>query len=178
MDHIHLSAAYTCAKRLTTQQQPEAAVLQQLLQFLHQSAVRLQQQCGARELANIIWSCAYLNRADTVQLLLPGLLQDSKLQQANPQEVANVLWACATLHMQLAKADAHQLLQRFVQVLPQATPQNVSNTLWACATMDVQLTDDVMQQLLQRFVDLLQHANSQNAANTLWACGHMQYTPQ
>jgi hypothetical protein len=51
------------------------AVQQQLLSVLHKLAERLQQQCSAWGLANIIWSCSKLSSPATAQLLLPQFLQ-------------------------------------------------------------------------------------------------------
>jgi hypothetical protein len=177
MHYIQITAAFNHAAKLCrdsmAQQQPEA--VQQLLQHLQRLAEQLlQQQCDTWGLANVIWSCGYLDSADIVRLLLPQLLQDSKLQQATPQGVANVLWSCATLGLQLAEGDVQRLLQRFVEVLPQANPQDVSNSLWACATLQAQLADDNVQQLVQRFKQVLPQAKPQEVANTLWACATLQ----
>jgi hypothetical protein len=177
LDHIHLSAAFTHARKrlcrtgVLPEQQP--AAVQQLLRHLHQLAERLQQQCGARELANIILACGHMHMAHTMQLLLPVIVQDSVLQQANPQDVSNTLWAVATLGMPVAEDQVLQLVQRMKQVLPQASPQAISNTLWAVATLGVQLSGDDAQQLVQHFIQVLAEANPQDVSNTLGACASM-----
>ena len=95
LNHIHLSAAYTQAAWLyrhgtaATQQQAPETGQQLLLSDLHQLAVHLQQQCGARELANIIHSSSKLRSPATAQLLLPLFLQASNLQQAKPQAMSS-----------------------------------------------------------------------------------------
>jgi hypothetical protein len=107
LDHIHLSAAFSHARKRLCRtgvlpgQQP--AAVQQLLQHLHQLPERLQQQCDARSLANIVSACGHLRMKSTVQLLPPEFLQDSKMQQTNPQAVSNMLWAVATLGMLVAE---------------------------------------------------------------------------
>jgi hypothetical protein len=184
-NHIHLSAAYTqavvvCRNNVAPQKQP--AVVQELLCELHSLAEQLQQECGARELANIIWSCGRLSSADTASMLLPVFLQDRNLRRAQPQEVSNVLWAAATLKLQLPLQQLQQVLQRFQEVLPLAKLQEVSNTLWAAATMQQQvpLQQVMLQQLwqmLQRFQEVLPQANPQEVANTLLACAKLQYAP-
>jgi hypothetical protein len=173
---VNISAAYTCAVKLCRngvppQQQP--AAVQQLLQHLHQLAEQQRQQCGARQLANIIWSCGRLQDPAAVQLLLPELLQARKLQQALPQEVSSTLWAAATLDLQLPDGAVQQLVQRFVQVLPDTNARNISNTLWAAATLNLQLQEGVAQQLVQRFVQVLPDTNAQAIPNTLWAAATM-----
>ena len=147
--------------------------MQQLLSELHELAVRLQQQCGARELANIIHSCSKLSSPDTAKLLLPVFLQTSTLQHAKPQEVSNVVWAAATLQLQLTAVQLQQLLGSFAAVLADAKPQGVSNTLWAVATMGLQVPPELLQQLLGRFVAVLADANPQAVPNTLWAVAGM-----
>lgn len=189
MNPITVNAAFVQAKRLCTgvlpEQQPAAA--QQLLQHLHQLAKRQKQQCGASQLANIMWASAKLGLTPTVQLLLPVFLQ-----QANPQAVSNTLWACASLGMQLTESQLQQLVQQFISVLPQAKPQDVSNMLWACAQhlfaelpaagpqvlvntlwararLGLELTQDQVQQELVQLCDQLPQADSQQVANLLWA---------
>mgnify|MGYP001807604013 CR=1 FL=1 len=175
-DHIHVSAAYIravkiCRNGVHPSQQP--AAVQQLLSQLHQLATQLQQQCGPRELANIMWACGRLHDAGTFIGLLPVFLQPSKLQQAKPQEVSNVLLAAATL-------------QQFMKVLPQAHPQNVSNILWAVASMQQQcpahqlqqVPEQQLQQMERRSVQVLREASPQAVSNTLLACGKLQYAPQ
>jgi hypothetical protein len=109
---VNLSAAYTHAARLCQQgvapQQPPPAV-QQLLSELHELALRLQHQCVARQLANIMWSCGKMCCSDTAKLLLPLFHQDSTLQHADPQGVSNVLCAAATLQLLLTAAELQQL---------------------------------------------------------------------
>jgi hypothetical protein len=135
LNHIHLSAAYTQAVSVcgqggaTAQHQAAATVQQKLLSELHQLAVQLQQQCGARALANIIWSCGKLSRPATAQLLMPLFLQAGTLQHAVPQDVSNTLWAVATMGQQLPPPQLQQLLDRLVAVLSGAKPQEVANTL-------------------------------------------------
>ena len=178
-NHIHLSAAYTQAVRVCrqgaagAQQQLSAAVQQELLSELHQSSVRLQQQCGARQLSNIIWSCGKLHSPATAKLLLPRFLQASSLQQADPQAVSNVMWAAADLQLQLTGAHLQQLLGRFATVLSDAAPQAVSNVLWAVGTMGQQVPPKQLQQLLGRFAAVLPDAKPQEVSNTLWAVATM-----
>jgi hypothetical protein len=150
--------------------------LSELLSQLHCLAQRLQLLCEARQLANIIWSCAYLGGRDTAAELLPVFLQSDKLQAADPQEVSNVLWAAATLQLQLTDEQLQQMLQHFSsrQVLQQAKPQAVSNTLWAVATMQQQVPPQQLQQLLQCVQQLLPQARPQDVSNTLWAVATMQ----
>jgi hypothetical protein len=167
LNHIHISAAYICAEKQCRGVQSQSAAMQQLLRHLHQLAETQQQQCGARQLANIMWSCGRLRYPATVQLLLPELLQSSKLQLAEPQAVSNTLWAAATLGMQYG--DRQQLVQHLVRMLPQASPQAVSNSLWAAATMGVQLSRSVVQQLVQHFLLELPQAKHQHVSNTLLA---------
>jgi hypothetical protein len=121
MHYIQITAAFNQAAKLCpsakAQQASEAG--QELRQQLHSLAEQvLQQQCDARGLASIIWSCAYMDRADTVQLLLPELLQDSKLQQANAQDMSNVPWSCATLELQPAEDYVQQLVQGWCRCCP------------------------------------------------------------
>ena len=184
-NHIHLSAAYTQAVGLgkhgaTAPQRTAVIVQQQLLSELHQLSVRLQQQCGARELANIIWSCGHLSSPATAKLLLPHFLQASNLQQAVPQEVSNVLWAAADLQLHLTTGQLQQLLGRFVAVVRAAKPQEVANTLWAVATMGQQMPVQQLQQLLGRFAAVLPDATPQGVSNTLWAVATLgqQVPPQ
>jgi hypothetical protein len=190
MNHIHISAAYTqavtlCHNSVLPQLQP--AAVQQLLSQLHQLVGQLQQQCRARELANIIWSCGRLRRADTAAVLLPVFLLYSNLQQAEAQHVANVLWAAATLKLQVIPEQLQALLVRFSAVLRSAKPQGVSNALWALATLqqqqqqqrgaqlvDEQMLSDQLQLLLQRSQVLLIEASPQAIANTLWAFATLQ----
>jgi hypothetical protein len=178
LNHIHLGAAFTRAKALRTEGVP-LQQLSELLSQLRQLAQRLQQQCGARGLSNIIWSCSALNSRDTAAELLPVFLQSSKLHDAAPQAVSNVLWAAATLQLQLTLEQSQQLLQHFSsrQVLPQANPQAVSNTLLAVATMGQQVPPQQLQQLLDRFQQLLPQANPQDVSNTLLACGKLLFAP-
>jgi hypothetical protein len=95
LNHIHISAAYTCAVKIFNNgvdeslQQPGA--MQQLLQHLHQLAEQ-QQQCGTRQLASIMWACGHLRYPATVQLLLPEFMQ--KKQQSSSQDVASTLDSC------------------------------------------------------------------------------------
>jgi hypothetical protein len=153
------------------EQQP--AAVQQLLQHLHQLAEQLQQQCGARSLANIMSACGHLSMAQTVQLLLPVFLQDSKLQQANPQEVSNTLWAVAGLGMPVEEDQVLQLVQRMKQLLPQANSQDISNALWSVAALGVQLAGDDAQQLVQHFIQVRAEATPQAVSNILGACASM-----
>jgi hypothetical protein len=181
--HVNLSAAYTHAARLCQQgvpQQQQPAAVQQLLSELHHLAVQLQQQCVARQLANITWSCGKLCCPDTAKLLLPLFLRASTLQQAEPQNVSNVLWAAATLQLQPTGAELQQLLWRFTAVLADATPQEVSNTLWAVATMGQQVPPQQLQRLLEKAVAVLADATPQAVSNTLWAVATMgrQVPPQ
>ena len=156
------------------------AVQQQLLSVLHKLAERLQQQCSAWGLANIIWSCSKLSSPATAQLLLPQFLQASRLQQATPQGVWLVLRAAATLKLQLGAAEVQQLLDRLVAVLPGAKPQDVSNTLWAVATMGQQVPPQQLQQLLDRLVAVLPDAKPWHqrmayvVSDSLWAVATMQ----
>ena len=175
-DHIHVSAAYTravkvCRQGVAPQHRPAAA--QQLLSLLHQLAAQQQQQCGARQLANIIWSCGHLRCRDTAMLLLPVFLQAHNLQQAKPQHLSIVLWSVASLEQQLPPEQLQLVMAAVVKQLPEAKPQEVSNSLWAVATMGQQLPADQLQQLLQRFEHLLPKANPQDVANTLWAVATM-----
>jgi hypothetical protein len=174
LDHIHLSAAFTRAKALADQGGAPQQ-LAELLPQLHQLAQRLQQQCGARELANIIWSAAYLGSRETAAELLPVFLQSSKLQQAAPQAVSNVLLAAAKLQLQLTDDQLQQLLQHFSsrQLLLRAEPQHVSNTLWAIATMQQSVARQQLQQMLGHFQKVLPQAKPQNISNTLWAVATM-----
>jgi hypothetical protein len=183
---IHISAAYTqavtlCRNSVLPQQQP--AAVQQLFSQLHQLAGKLQQQCRARELANIIWACGRLRCADAAAVLLPVFLQDSNLQQAEARHVANVLWAAATLKLQVTPEQLQALLLRLSAVLQAAKPQGVSNALWALATLQKQygaqlvskqMLSDQLQLLLQHSQELLPQANPQAIANTLWAFATMQ----
>jgi hypothetical protein len=186
LNPIHLSAAYTQAAwvyrhgEAGTQQRAAAMLKQQLLSELHQLAVRLRQQCGARQLANIMWASGKLSSSATVKLLLPLLFQASNLQQAEPQAVSNVVWAASVLQLQLTAVELQQLLERFVAVLPDAAPQAVSNTLWAVATMGQQVPPQQLQQLLGRFVAVLPGAAPQAVSNTLLAVATMgqQVPPQ
>jgi hypothetical protein len=179
LNHIHLGAAYTQAVKVcgcrgaAAQQQGTATVQQQLLSEMHQLAVQLQQQCDARGLANIIWSCGKLSSPVTAQLLLPLFLHTSTLQQAKPQEVANVLWAAATLQLHLSSAELQQLLDRLEAVLSGAKPQDVSNTLWVVATMGQQVPTLQLQQLLGRLEAVLSGAKPQDVSNALWAVATM-----
>jgi hypothetical protein len=103
-DRINLGAACTHASKLCREgvaQQQQPAAVQILLSEMHQLAVRLQQHCEARGLANIIHSCSKLCMPDTAKLMVPLFLQASALQQAKPQDVSNVLWAAATLQLKL-----------------------------------------------------------------------------
>jgi hypothetical protein len=177
LDHINISAACTSTVQLCSSRgvppQQQSAAMQQLLRHLHQLAETQQQQCGARQLANIMWSCGRLRCPATVQLLLPELLQSGKLQLAEPQEVSNTLWAAATLGVQLAEGDVQQLVQHFAQVLPKAKPQEVSNTLWAATTLGVQLADGDLQQLVMHLTQVLPDAKPQAVSNTLLAVATM-----
>jgi hypothetical protein len=179
-DHINVSAAFTHAKKLCRtgvppEQQP--AAVQQLLQHLHQLAEQLQQQqCGARELANIMSSCGHLRLKSSVELLLPEFLQDSKLQQAQPQAVSNTLWSVATLDMQPSTSVVLQLVQHFRRKLPQAEPQHVSNTLWAVDTLGTRLPESDVQQLVQHFIQVLPQAKPQEVPDTLGAVARMGHT--
>jgi hypothetical protein len=179
-DHIHLSAAYTqtvvvCRKNVAPQKQPVA--VQELLCKLHELAEQMQQQCEARQLANIIWSCGRLSNAHTASGLLPVFLQDRNLQHAQPQGVSNVVWAAATLKLQPTPQHLPQMLQRFHEVLPVANPQAVANTMWAVATMQQQVPQQLLQAMLLRFEQVLPLAKPQEVANTLWACAKMQCAP-
>ena len=184
-NHIHLSAAYTqavglCQHGAAAIQQPAASTMQQLLlSELHQVSVRLQQQCGARELSNVIWACGRLSSPATVQQLLPVFLQACSVRQPVPQDVANVLWAAANLQLQLTAAELQQLLGRCAAVLPDAAPQALSNTLWAVAAMGQQVPQQQLQRFLGRFAAVLPDATPQDVSNTLWAVATMgQQVPQ
>ena len=185
LNHIHLSAAYTQAVEVcrhgaaSAQKESAATAQQQLLSELHQASVQLQQQCGARELANVIWSCGRLSSPARAKLLLPLFSKTSTLQLAKPQEVSNSLWALATLQLQLTGAELQQLLWRFSAVLSDAAPQAVSNTLWAVATMGQQVSPVQLQQLMGRFAAVLPRVKPQDVSNTLWAVATMgQQVPQ
>ena len=184
LNHIHVSAAYTQAVRVCEpcaagEQQRPSATAQQLLSELHRVAVRVQRQCGARELSNIIWSCGRLSSPATVQQLLPVFLQACSVRQPVPQDVANVLWAAANLQLQLTAAELQQLLGRCAAVLPDAAPQALSNTLWAVAAMGQQVPQQQLQRFLGRFAAVLPDATPQDVSNTLWAVATMgQQVPQ
>jgi hypothetical protein len=152
--------------------------VQQLLSQLHQLATRLQQQCRARELANIIWACGRLPDIQTYELLLPVFLQPGNLQQADPQAVSNVLLAAEALQLQPTDQQLQLLLRRFLRVLPQAKPQEVSNTLWAVASLQLRVPPQQLQQMQQHFVKVLPRAKPQEVSNTLLACGKLRYSPQ
>jgi hypothetical protein len=173
LNHIHISAAFTSAVKLCSrgvESEQQSAALQQLLRHLHQLAEQQQQQCDARGLANIMWSCGRLRYPATVQLLLPELLQSGKLQQANPQDVSNTLWAATTLGAQLGEGGVQQLVQQFVHVLPQAKPQEVSNTLWAAATMGEVVPAHQLDQLLTHLKEHLPQCNHKDIASIAWGC--------
>jgi hypothetical protein len=177
LNHIHLAAAFTRAKALRTEGVPPQQ-LSELLSQLRQLAQRMQQQCGATELANIIWSCSTLSSRDTAAELLPVFLQSDKLQDAKPQEVSNVLWAAATLPLQLTDEQLQQLLDRFQQLLSRLNSQDVSNTLLACAKLQfapLQLLSALEQQP-QQLQGFLEGAIPQHLANTAWACGQLGYS--
>ena len=180
-DCINLGAACThapklCREGLAQQQQP--AAVQILLSELHQLAVRLQQHCEARQLANIIHSCSKLCMPDTAKLMVPLFLQASALQHAKPQEVSNVLWAAATLQLKLTAVELRQLLGKLVAVLAEMNSQEVSNTVWAVAKMGQKVPRQQMQQLLGRFESVLASAKPQEVSNTLWAVAKMgQHVP-
>ena len=185
LNHIHLSAAYTQAVEVCgrgaagAQQQTASTVQQPLLSELHQLSVRLQQQCEARQLSNIIWSCGRLCSPATGQLLLPVFLHACSVRQPVPQDVSNVLWAAADLQLQLTADELQQLITFFAAVLPDASLQAVSNTLWAVASKGQQVPPPQLQQLLGRFLAVLPAANPQDLSNTLWAVAAMgQQVPQ
>ena len=182
LNHIHVSAAYTravklCRNGVHPSQQP--ATVQQLLSQLHQLATQLQQQCGARELANIIWACGRLRDGDTFTVLLPVFLQASKLQQADPQNVSNVLLAAEAVQLQPTDQQLQLLLQQVLKVLPQAKPQEASNTVWAVASIHRQIPAQQLEPVLQHFMKVLPKANPQDVSNILWAVASMQqYVPK
>jgi hypothetical protein len=100
--------------------------VQQLLSQLRQLATQLPQECGARQLANIIWACGCLRDVDTYTLLLHVFSQPNKLQEAEPQHVSNMLLAAEALQLLPTTQQLQLVLQRFCKELPRASPQAVS----------------------------------------------------
>jgi len=147
--------------------------VQQLLQWMEQLAEQVQQQCTARELANISWSCGYLSRPGVVSLLLPRLLQPRVLQQAEAQALSNTLLGVAKSGAALAPDQLQQLLSAFSRQLVDAKPQEISNTLWAVATMGQQVPASQLLQVLSAFSRQLADAKPQEISNTLWAVATM-----
>jgi hypothetical protein len=184
-DAIAAAAAATAAVGAATEQQAptiaaaEAAaavtVQQQLLSVLNKLAERLQQQCGDRELANIIWSCSKLNIPATAQLLLPHFLHAGTLQQAKPEEVAKTLWAVVTMGQQVPAQQMQQLLAAFGKQLAAAQPEDISRLLWACGKLHylpLQLLQCLRQDPQQR-QQLLAAAKPQQLADMAWACAQL-----
>jgi hypothetical protein len=180
MNHISLSAAYSKASRLChnhvlPEQQPEE--VQQLLQVLHQLAEQLQQQCGPRELANIIYSCSRLRNALTAKQLLTELLQDGKLQQANPQDVSGTLRTVCKLGIWLTHMELQQLAQQLMRVLPQAKPRDVATSLHALADVGEQLAHGDLQQMVRHILQMQPDIRPSDSANILRALASMEHTP-
>lgn len=145
---------------------------QQLFPQLEQLAARVQDKCEARELANIIWACGYLQLLHTAELLLPTFTK--QLQAAKPQHISNTLWAVAKLEHQPSAEQLQNLLPTFIKQLGAANPQEISTALWAAATLGLQPAAAQGQQLLPAFLQKLSAANPQDVSFTMWAAAKLQ----
>jgi hypothetical protein len=178
LDHIHLTAAYAKAVKLCrngVQLKRQPAAVQQLLLQLRQLVAQLQQQCGVRALATIMWACGRLCDVDTYTMLLPVFLRPSSLQQANPQDISDVLLAAATLQLQPTGEQLQLLMQRSIEVLLHASPQAVSNKAWAFGKLQYN-PQELLSALEQRpgqVQALLAAATPQDLANMAWAYGQL-----
>jgi very-short-patch-repair endonuclease len=152
---------------------------QQLLQHLDQLLPSVLGQLRARELANIIWSCAYTQYVAPVTQLLAAFLQPSILSDANSQHVANVLWALATTEQQVPQDQLQQLVDGLVSQADKADPQHISNSLLALGKLGYQTWDvfEQLEQLLAAFEKQLHRARPQEISNTLVACARYRHRP-
>eukprot|EP00438_Fugacium_kawagutii_P021950 Skav208046 [mRNA] locus=scaffold1124:15189:16430:- [translate_table: standard] len=100
----------------------------------------LQDELGARELANVLWSIATLSDEFSLPTqLLVALVKSlpDKAEGMKPQHLSNCLWACAKLEevapnvLQIVPAIAAQIPDKAKGM----KPQELSNCLWACAQL-------------------------------------------
>jgi hypothetical protein len=169
---IAVAAAYHCAGKLC---QRDAALVQsaaagELLQHLDQLLPAVRGQLGARQLANMIWSCAYTQHLAPVAQLLPDMVQPDTLSDAKSQEVANVLWALGKLVYQAPQEQLGALLAAFNAegMLRSAMPQEICNVLLGMTYMNQQLPDAQLQPLVAAFISKRSRAKAQELANFVW----------
>lgn len=186
MNHIHIAAAMTQLGQWKTGSGSNGGHDQSAGQLLGQLERLLQpqilQQCGCRELSNMVWTLSILQYTHTAlyssclgefMCKLPG--------EKYPQHIANVLYGAAKCGQTLDQAQVQQLLAALVRptMLQQAKPQELSNTLWGVATMGQQVPEQQLQQLVAALVSKLPAAKPQELANTLWAVATMgQQVPE
>ena len=109
----------------------------------------LQDELGARQTANVLWSIAHLSDRFRVPTELLDALVKSVPTMANGmnvQDLSNILWACAKL-----KDVAPKVLKAVPEIAAQIPnkakdmiPQHLSNCLWASAQLK-DLVPDVLQ---------------------------------
>jgi hypothetical protein len=160
MDKIHVSAVFTCAKRIcggNDSSRLQEPGVQQLLQQLPALAVQVQQQYGARELGNIIWACGYLRLPDVVMMLLPALLQQQVLAQADAWSLSTALHGVEKSGARPSQDLVQQLVSAFMALAdaqPSSFSRHGSSVMLLLAKLRMPLTDAVMaaqwQQLLQQ----------------------------
>eukprot|EP00438_Fugacium_kawagutii_P021949 Skav208045 [mRNA] locus=scaffold1124:6622:8034:- [translate_table: standard] len=141
----------------------------------------LQDELGARELANVLWSIATLSDRFSIPTELFDALVKSlpvKAEGMKPQELSNCLWACAQLKevvpdvLQIVPAIVAQIIRKAKDMVSQA----LSNCLWASAQLK-EVAPEVLQvvpAITDQITDKAKYMVPQALSNCLWACAQLK----
>ena len=137
----------------------------------------------AREVANILWATARLQRHASSQLtsLWTRLARAVKTTAVamNAQQTANSIWAVATLatakvHFQGLPSALRALAKRVPAVIADMKAQDVSSVIWAMAKLvtvdpETKALFGLLPALASRVPAVISEMTSQAVANMLWA---------
>jgi hypothetical protein len=182
LDAFNINAAFsTAAKlrhgRILHGRSPGPAV-RALLSTLLQCADRLQDTTAfvpASQLAAVIYACGQMKLPESIEQLLPQLLQQDRLRHANTRHISNVMHAVAKSGAALTEPQQQQLLDAFCAQVSAANAQDVSNLLWALAVTQKHVSADHLQQLAERSGQVLCCASAQAVSTSFWALTKLQH---
>jgi len=187
LNHIHVSAAWSCLARMRVNGGLEDQMAEGSLALLLVSRTEeVLGRMGGREIANVLYAHARLHtlgrvhggdRILAVLVARASAHAEKGAQDFNAQEVSNVLWALAKMEIGAPAQLLEAMETRALATAALWDPQGVANLFWAFAKMERTPSAALLAAMGRQAVSTVRAFTPQGVSSFMWSLGSLSAAP-